>query len=788
MLHPWSAAKLNHHTITADRRSVDPTKNRGDLLELLSDVAMLANLTRDPESALVSATERICLHTGWDVGHAFTVEEDETLESTGVWHLEKEVDLCTFGDDTLAEDFTHGQGIPGRVVRSGRAVSVPDLLADHDFRRQRAARESGLRSAFAFPVLIGTRVVAVLEFFSSTPVTPDEDLLDTMGRVGVQLGRVFEREEARLTAERNEREVRQILDSAGDAYIATDEAGVITEWNRTAETMFGWSRSEALGRDLTGLVIPPEYREAHTRGVERFLMTGEPRVLGEHLELSALHRDGHEFPIDITMWAQRTVGGWGFYAFVRDISARAREERERVYRAQHDQLTGLPNHTTFIERVRHEVEHAPPRSSLTVFAIEIDQLNQVTDGMGQEAGDLLLATVARRILGVVRAADIVARAGGGSLLVLCGHRDGDGFDPLEAGRRFASVLSRPVRLNSDRTFVSVSVGIATTTADPSDTEDSPTPENLMASATAALREAQHSGHGSLAIFDQEMLSATTRRIRLEADLGRALQNHELELYYQPLVDARSGVTTGVESLLRWHHPEEGMVPPTEFIPIAERTGLIVPIGRWVIEEAIRQAQRWQDSHERDQPLKIAVNLSGRQLAQADLVETIGTALDRATLDPEKVRIAFEVTESLLMDDPDEARSTLTRLRALGSDISMDDFGTGYSSLAYLKRFPVQTLKVDRSFVINIASDPADRAIAAAVVELAHALGMDVVAEGVETEAQYRVIRDLGVDTIQGYLFSRPLPAAELDQILFGRPFRLPGEHVAGTATGHTGLA
>lgn len=753
--------------IAPEPRSVPDRLNP---LGLLSDVAMIANLARDPETALTLATEKICQHTGWEVGHAFTVGGDDQLESMGVWHLEDELDLCTFGDDTLASDFSHGQGLPGRVALSGTAVLIPDLVSDHDFPRQRAAMESGLQSAFAFPVLVGTDVVAVLEFFTTRASRPDDGLLETMNQIGVQLGRVFERSTAEEIAERSAREVRQILDSAGDAYIEMDIHGLITEWNQTAAAIFGWSRAEAVGHPVTELIIPPEYREDHNRGVERFLTTGALRLHGQHLELSALHRQGHEFPIDITMWAQETKDGWCFYAFVRDISERKREERETHYRSRHDSLTGLPNHRTFVERLGEIATRTGRTTSTAVLAVEIDQLRMITDSMGKDAGDQLLVAVAKRVLGAVRNDDIVARSGSNVLLVLCEYGRNEDFDPMSAARRIHEVLAQPVSLGSDRMYVSASVGVATSKEPPEDRAGS---DELIASANAALNRARITGNGSLCLFDDAMLESTTRRINLEADLRQAVARHELSLHYQPLVDARTGTTTGVEALLRWIHPTEGMLSPAEFIPIAEETGLIIPIGRWVIEEAARQAWRWQNEDGRTTPLKLAVNLSARQLAQADIVETIRSVLGRADLDPERVHIAFEVTESLLMDDPNKALDTLRRIRELGADLSIDDFGTGYSSLSYLKRFPVQTVKVDRSFVTDIDTDPADRAIAASVIDLAHALGMDIVAEGVETDSQFLVLQQLGADTIQGYLFSRPRPAEELREILFGPPMTLP---------------
>ena len=383
--------------------------------------------------------------------------------------------------------------------------------------------------------------------------------------------------------------------------------------------------------------------------------------------------------------------------------------------------------------------------------MDLDRFKAVNDSLGHDAGDQLLVAVARRLQDAVRPADTVARLAGDEFVVLCdGVSDAGGA--VAAAERLRAALVEPVRLDTDLVHVTASIGIAL--ADGSTN----TPEALLQASDVAMYRAKQDGRSRFEIFDEKMRTQTLNRLRTETRLAQAVEHGELQLYYQPVISTGDGRVVGFEALVRWHHPEHGLLLPADFIGVAEESGLIVPIGTWVLEEACRQAQRWETNLETDAPLEIAVNLSGRQLAQSDFASVAAAIVAEADIDPNRVQLCLEITESLLMRDPEATAVTLQELKSSGMRLAIDDFGTGYSSLAYLKWFPVDTVKVDRSFIAGIDSDPADRAIVGAVIELAHALGITVVAEGVETRGQLTRLRSLGCDQAQGFLFARPHPA------------------------------
>jgi diguanylate cyclase (GGDEF)-like protein/PAS domain S-box-containing protein len=729
-------------------------RERAEFVELLGYVSVAANEAVDVATALGQVLERVCAHHHLVVGHALMVEPPGALRSTGIWHLD-DVRFQPFRLATERMRFPAGVGLPGRVLQSGHPAWIDDVVLDPNFPRATAARTMGLRAAFAFPVLVGTEVVAVLEFFSTVAAPPQALLLEVMGHVGAQLGRVFERQRAAEALRRGEERLRQILDTAGDAFVAMDGEGCITDWNQAAERVFGWARAAVLGRSLAEVLIPPAYREAHRTGLRRFLATGEARVLGQRLELTALHRDGHEFPVELTLWALPTENGWSFYTFGRDISERKQAEAALRHQALHDQLTGLPNRTLLVDRLAQALARADRAGTdcrgPALLYVDLDRFKAVNDSLGHDAGDQLLVAVARRLQDGVRPTDTVARLAGDEFVVLC---DGvsDARGAVAAAERLQGALAQPIRLDTDLVHVTASIGIAL--AD----RTTNSPEALLQAADVSMYRAKQNGRARFEIFDDGMRTQTLNRLRTEGHLAQAIEHDELRLYYQPIISTDDGGVVGVEALVRWHHPERGLLLPADFLGVAEESGLIVPIGAWVLTEACRQARRWETELKMDTPLEMAVNLSGRQLAQSDFATVAAAIVADAEIDPTRVQLCLEITESLLMRDPEATAGTLKALKASGMRLAIDDFGTGYSSLAYLKWFPVDTVKIDRSFIAGLDSDTADRAIVGAIVDLAHALGMTVVAEGVETPGQLDRLRSLGCDQAQGFLFARPQPA------------------------------
>ena len=412
--------------------------------------------------------------------------------------------------------------------------------------------------------------------------------------------------------------------------------------------------------------------------------------------------------------------------------------------ALHDVLTGLPNRALFLDRVRHALAAARrPGASVAVLFADLDRFKLVNDGLGHGAGDQLLVLVAERMRSVVRPTDTVARLGGDEFALLCQDLDGPA-DAVAVAERVAEAMARPFLLGGTEVFVTASVGVVVGAAHEG-------PESLLRDADAAMYRAKDRGRARHEVFDDAMRVAAVTRLRLSRDLRWALERDELHLVYQPVIDLGWRGTTAVEALLRWRHPVHGPVSPGEFIPLAEESGLIVPIGAWVLGQACRQAVAWEAD---GQVLTVAVNLSARHFCHPGLVDTVAGALRDSGLDP--ARLHLEITESAVMDEPEAAIEVMEELKALGVGLAIDDFGTGYSSLGYLKRFPVDALKVDRSFVGGLGSNLQDRTIAAAVVGLAHSLGLTAVAEGVETDQQLEELRALGCDSAQGFLWSRPV--------------------------------
>jgi diguanylate cyclase (GGDEF)-like protein len=437
------------------------------------------------------------------------------------------------------------------------------------------------------------------------------------------------------------------------------------------------------------------------------------------------------------------------------IERRSSEERTQ-HEALHDPLTGLPNRNLFLDRLRHALAQAKRHdTAVAVLFLDLDQFKLVNDSLGHAAGDELLAAVAPRLEEALRPGDTVARFGGDEFAILAEDITNE-RGAIRVAERVAEALTRPFVLRQREHFVSASTGISIACGDD-------TPEALIRDADAALYRAKERGRGGYEIFDEVMRSRVIEHVQTENDLRRALQRDELELHYQPIVDLRNGSVVVLEALLRWKHPERGLLPPAAFIPVAEESRLIIPIGRWVLEQACRQAAEWQGRNPDAAPVGVAVNLSPRQLADPDLLRHIEGALKSTGIEASTLRL--ELTENTLLEDTEAVEASLASLRDLGTRLVLDDFGIGFSSLGYLKRLPLSAIKLDRSFVENLTRDENDAAIVRAVAEMTGALGINVVAEGVETEDQLRAVEELGCGYAQGYFFARPVPADELDVLL-----------------------
>jgi diguanylate cyclase (GGDEF)-like protein/PAS domain S-box-containing protein len=448
---------------------------------------------------------------------------------------------------------------------------------------------------------------------------------------------------------------------------------------------------------------------------------------------------------------------------IQDVTERKLAEEAIVFQAGHDDLTQLPNRALFLDRLGQVLTRRSRHPSGTaVLFLDLDRFKWLNDSLGHAAGDELLVEVAARLRDTMRAEDTVARFGGDEFVVLCQ----DVADQAEAealAGRLAAVLAAPIVVAGEETTVTVSIGIAY--APPGSSGEMP--ESLVRDADAAMYRAKEQGRNRHAVFDVTTLELALVRHETVNALRRGIERGELVVHYQPALDLTSGRVVGVEGLVRWDHPQRGLLPPDEFIALAEETGLVVPLGAEVLATACRQVTAWQRAGQGGGDLWLSVNLAVRQLLAADLCSVVEDALADSGLEPH--RLCLEITESALLEDSESSTRALNRLKALGVRIGVDDFGTGFSSLTYLKRFPVDVLKIDRSFVAGLCRDHQDRAIVASVVDLAHAFGLTTTAEGVETDEQLALLRALGCEQGQGFLWSRPLPAGAAERWLADRP-------------------
>jgi diguanylate cyclase (GGDEF)-like protein len=442
-------------------------------------------------------------------------------------------------------------------------------------------------------------------------------------------------------------------------------------------------------------------------------------------------------------------------AQIGQASQRKLAEDQLRFIATHDPLTELPNRSMFNERLRHALNQSTRYTrGLAVMFIDIDRFKVVNDSLGHSAGDRLLQDCAKRLTECLRESDIVARLGGDEFVVMIENFTGP-RDAIAVAQKVLVALAKPFFVDGQEFLMSASIGISTFPDDGADVE------TLVKNADIAMYRAKDQGRNNYQFYSAQMNKHTFERLAMESSLRRAVERNEFLLHYQPKLDLRTGAIAGVEALVRWKHPDWGMVAPAQFIPLAEETGLIVQIGEWVLKTACEQSRQWRDQG--IPGVRVAVNLSARQFAQKSLLQDVARIIAESGLTPECLEL--EITESMVMQNPEHARETLQKLKAMGISLSMDDFGTGYSSLAYLKKFPIDCVKIDRSFIKDIPVDADDMAITKGVIALGHSLRLKVVAEGVETKEQQEFLQANDCDEMQGFLFSKPLPTEEITTLL-----------------------
>jgi len=558
----------------------------------------------------------------------------------------------------------------------------------------------------------------------------------------------------------SEERLHGIVHMAAEAIVVVDEQLDVVLFNPTAEAIFGCTAADAMGSNVERF-IPPRLRAAWRDYMAAFVAGSSGVVrMGEHGEILGLRANGEEFPLEISLARISQRGRPLYSAVLNDISVRRRDQARMVALANFDALTGLSNRTVFQQRLQRSLVHAQRfNEGLAVLVLDLDRFKNVNDTLGHDAGDRVLQAVAERLKESLREADSVARLGGDEFAVLI-----EKVTELRLvgsiARKLLKAIAEVIMLGDQEYQITASIGISAYPADGSDVI------TLLKNADIAMYRAKEQGKNKSQFYAAEMNAYSMARLSLETGLRHALERGEFLLHYQPKVDIASGRITGMEALVRWLRPEADrrkctadrrectsrMVSPAEFIPLAEETGLIEQIGAWVLRAACERNRAWQ--RQGMPPLRIAVNLSARQFVQVNLVSDVARVLDASGLAPGLLEL--EITESMVMDNPEQALKTLRQLKSMGIALAIDDFGTGYSSLGYLKRFPIDNIKIDRSFIKDIPRNSDDATITRTIIDMTHNLRLKAVAEGVETAAQLDFLREHGCDEMQGYYFSQPL--------------------------------
>ena len=546
-----------------------------------------------------------------------------------------------------------------------------------------------------------------------------------------------------------------ILDNMVDGVVTINNQGHIESCNPAACRIFGYAAQELLGQNVN-ILMPEQHRHQHDNYIRHDQRIGQLHVVGVAREVEGQRKDGTHFPLSVTLSEVRSDRQTTFIGLLRDLSLQQKNTQEIHQLAFYDRLTGLPNRHWFKERVAQALADSVRTGQYAaLLLLDLDDFKRINDTQGLLAGDQLLKQAALRLKATVRASDAVARFGGDEFVLLLpdlsDQKDAAANHAEASARHLLKILSQAYVLGAHPSLSTASIGIVVFAGAAQSVDE------LLKQADIALYQAKDGGRNTLRFFDAAMQAAVLARAGRLADLNRGLAANEFVLYYQCQVN-RHGAMTGVEALVRWQHPTRGLVPPIEFIALAEESKLILPLGQWVLTHACAQVRAWADEP-RTAHWTMAVNVSALQFAQPDFVQRVESAVQSTGADPHRLKL--ELTESMLVSDVPAVIAKMKQIKALGVRFSLDDFGTGYSSLSYLKLLPLDQLKIDQSFVRDLLTDPNDKAIAHAVIALGHSLGLQVIAEGVETPEQRHMLAELHCDAFQGYLFGKPVPVEGL---------------------------
>ncbi len=699
------------------------------------------------ENAAPGVLEGLCRTLDWELGEYWEVDaERETMSFVTAWKRPGR-DTSVFEATAAQVSYRRGEGLAGKVWEEGAPIAMPDLGADGS-PRSAAAIAAGLHGIVGFPVRSGRRVVGMISLHTWAPRDLDEGLLAVMNDVGSQIGEFVERKRAEVALQESEKRMRSVLDNVSDGLATIDQSGIIESANPAVVKLFGYTEQELLGQQ-SEILIATTHRSAFVNYLQRRLTLDIP-VSGAH-ETMGKRKNGSLFPLEFVVSSMQVGSRHLFIATLRDISERKAHTDALEYQALHDALTGLPNRSLFGDRLRQALLAARRNQKMFgVLLIDLDRFKDINDALGHDRGDSLLQEVTARLRGVLRATDTIARLGGDEFAVLT--TDAKHPDDVVAGaRKILAALEGPFAIADQMVETGASIGIAIYPIHGDD------PSTLLRRADVAMYVAKRAGGGH-AVYAPEQEAQTLRRSGLAGELRRSIPQGELVLHYQPQVTLATGAIRSVEALVRWNHPREGLMPPDRFIPMAEETGIIHPLTAWVIDSALTQLCRWlKDGLD----VSVSLNVSPRNIEDHSLEEMVARALGTFKVEPE--RLTLEITEGVAMAAA--AGKALHRLNEMGVRLALDDFGTGYSSLLYLMRLPVNEIKIDRSFVSALASDPDSGAIVRSAVGLGHNLGLRVVAEGLQDRAAEAVLVEAGCDAAQGFLIGRPAPERDTTALL-----------------------
>jgi diguanylate cyclase (GGDEF)-like protein/PAS domain S-box-containing protein len=730
-------------------RDVSIAMRAEQLQQLEHTIARILAETDKVQDALKVVVHSICELEGWAAGAFWGFDEQQgQLRWCGGWGAPAARSIVP--GSAVVQQTVMGtlREIPDWLPRSGEPAWLAELASDPRTRDTPLTAEADWRSGLFVAVRSRGRVLGALEFYAPRIASPDQGLVRVLRVAAAEIGHFYQRAVDMEQLRDSEQRFASTMELAAIGIAHVGDGGEFIYANPQLCEMLAYGEGELLGLTVGDITHPDD--AGMTDDLRDQLRSGA--IKSFKVEKRYLRKDGTPLWVGLTIAVKRDRRGQPVYdvSVVEDISNRKRAEEKIQYLATHDGLTGLPNRAMFTELLSLATETARRyKRTFAVLFVDLDRFKVINDTLGHEAGDVLLREISARLKDCVRASDVVARLGGDEFVVLLQEVSGE-TQVGSIARNILSAVMKPVVILGHECRVTASIGVC---MHPEEGQDD---QALMKHADMAMYLAKEEGKNNYQFYTQDMKAHSIERLTLETNLRRALENQEFSLHYQAKVNFRSGEITGVEALLRWQTPELGSVAPGQFIPLAEETGLIVPIGKWVLREACNQNMRWQ--REGLPPIRMSVNLSMRQMSDDDLIEEIETVLADTAMPP--YLLELEVTESTIMQNSERAVMVLTAIKALGVRLAIDDFGTGYSSLAHLKRFPIDTLKVDRSFIREVPKDAEDRAITEAIIAMGKTLSLTVVAEGVETPEQQEFLRQRSCDEMQGFYFSTPATPEE----------------------------